>query len=67
MIVIARAIIKEKHIANNLAAGILLATSNSGYTNNRLSIEWIKSFDRQTKAITYDPLKDGEIDLSTQK
>jgi|GraSoi_2013_40cm_1033754.scaffolds.fasta_scaffold13737_1 hypothetical protein len=67
MIVMAGAIIKEKHVANNLAAGILLATSDSGYTNDRLSIEWIKSFDRQTKAIACDPPKDGEIDPSTQK
>jgi hypothetical protein len=52
IIVMAGATIKKKHVANNLAAGILLAISDSGYTNDKLSIEWIKSFDRQTKART---------------
>jgi hypothetical protein len=66
IIVMAGAIIKDKHVANNLAAGILLATSDSGYTNDRLSIEWIRSFDRQTKARTYGS-KDGEIDWSIQR
>ena len=39
MIIMAGQLIKEKHFMNDLNDGILLAVSESGYTNDLLSYE----------------------------
>jgi len=49
MIIMAGIVFKEKHFDNNLNGQTLLAMSESGYTNDMLSYEWIKHFNRETK------------------
>src|SRR5450432_919755 len=40
---------KEKHFMNDLSNNILLAVSESSYTNDLLSFEWLKHFNNQTE------------------
>jgi hypothetical protein len=40
---------KEKHFLKGLNDGIRIAVSESGYTNDVLSFEWLKHFDVQTR------------------
>jgi DDE superfamily endonuclease len=40
---------KEKHFPKGLNDGIQIAVSESGYTNDVLSFEWLKHFDTQTR------------------
>jgi DDE superfamily endonuclease len=51
MIIMSRIVFKEQHFDNNLSDGVLFSISKSGYTNDRLSFEWIKHFNSQTKAM----------------
>jgi hypothetical protein len=41
--------IKEKHFLKGSNDGIRIAVSESGYTNDVLSFEWLKHFDVQTQ------------------
>jgi hypothetical protein len=49
MIIIPGWVIKEKHFLKGLNDDIRIAVSESGYTNNLLSFEWLKHFDVQTQ------------------
>jgi DDE superfamily endonuclease len=49
MIIMAGSVMKEKHFMNNLDDNILLAVSESGYTNDILSYKWLEHFNRQTE------------------
>jgi hypothetical protein len=49
MIIISGIAFKEQHFDNDLDDDVLFGMSESGYTNDRLSLEWIKHFDKQTK------------------
>jgi hypothetical protein len=49
MIIMAGIVFKEQHFNNDLADGVLFGISESRYTNDRLSFEWIKHFNLQTK------------------
>jgi len=49
MVILQGIIFKEKHFDNNLDGRTLMAMSESGYTNDMLSYEWIKHFDMQTR------------------
>jgi len=40
---------KEKHFLKGLNDGMRIAVSESGYTNDVLSFEWLKHFDAQTR------------------
>jgi hypothetical protein len=42
---------KEKHFPKGLNNGIRIGVSESGYTNDRLSFEWLKHFDLQTRPL----------------
>jgi hypothetical protein len=44
MIIIASCVMKEKHFMNNLDDDIILAVSESGYTNDILSYSWLEHF-----------------------
>ena len=48
MMIMAGLLMKEKHFPKGLNDGIRLAMSESGYTNDILSFEWLKHFDAQT-------------------
>ena len=50
MIIMSGIVFKEQHFDNDLSDGVLFGISESGYTNDRLSFEWIKHFNSQTKA-----------------
>jgi hypothetical protein len=45
MVIIAGQVMKEKHFLKGLNNGIRMAVSESGYTNDLLSFEWLKHFD----------------------
>ncbi len=49
MMIMPGQMIKEKHFLKGLNDGIRLAVSESGYTNDLLSFEWLKHFDAQTR------------------
>ena len=49
IIIMSGALFKEQHFDNNLFDGVLFSLSESGYTNDRLSFEWIKHFNLQTE------------------
>jgi hypothetical protein len=49
MMIMAGLLMKEKHFPKGLNDGIRLAMSESGYTNDILSFEWLKHFDMQTR------------------
>jgi hypothetical protein len=49
MLIMASQVIKEKHFPKGLNEGIRIAVSDSGYTNDQLSLEWLKHFDVQTR------------------
>jgi len=49
MIVMSGIVFKEQHFDNDLDDDVLFGISESRYTNDRLSFEWIKHFDKQTK------------------
>jgi hypothetical protein len=51
MIIIAGVLFKEKHFNNNLLPTILLAISESGYTNDNLSFEWLVHWEKQTRPL----------------
>jgi len=40
---------KEKHFPEGLNDGVLMAVSETGYTNDLLSYKWLKHFDSQTR------------------
>ena len=40
---------KEKHFPKGLNNGIQISVSELGYTNDRLSFEWLKHFNAQTR------------------
>jgi hypothetical protein len=44
-----RVIFKEQHFDNDLDNDVLFGLLESGYTNNQLSFEWIKHFNKQTR------------------
>jgi hypothetical protein len=44
MIIIAGCIMKEKHFMNDLDNDVLLAVSESEYTNDILSYQWLEHF-----------------------
>ena len=44
-------IIKEKHFLEGLNDRVQLAASELGYTNDMLSLKWIKHFDLQTRLL----------------
>ncbi len=48
MLIMPSQIMKEKHFPKGLNDSIRIAVSESGYTNNLLSFEWLKHFDLQT-------------------
>jgi len=47
MIILARTLLKEKHFMNDLSDDIMLGVSESGYTNDLLSYEWLQHFNSQ--------------------
>lgn len=49
MMIMVGLLMKEKHFPEGLNDGIRLAMSESGYTNDILSFEWLKHFDAQTR------------------
>jgi hypothetical protein len=49
MVIISGQLMKEKHFMNDLSNNILLAVSETGYTNDLLSFEWLKHFNDQTE------------------
>jgi DDE superfamily endonuclease len=49
MIIIAGCVMKEKHFMNNLDDDVLLAVSETGYTNDMLSYQWLEHFNDQTE------------------
>jgi DDE superfamily endonuclease len=49
MIIMPGQVMKEKHFPKGLNDGIRMAVSESGYTNDLLSFEWLKHFDLQTR------------------
>jgi hypothetical protein len=49
MIVMSGIVFMEQHFDNDLDDDVLFGMSESGYTNDRLSFEWIKHFDKQTR------------------
>lgn len=49
MLIMPGQIMKEKHFPKGLHDGIRIAVSESGYTNDVLSLEWLKHFDDQTR------------------
>ena len=49
IMILAGKVLKEKHFPKGLNDGIRIAVSESGYTNNVLSLEWLKHFDLQTR------------------
>jgi hypothetical protein len=52
MVVIQGSVFLEKHFDNNLHNDVLFACSESGYSNEKLGFEYLKHFERQTKART---------------
>jgi len=46
MIIMASCIMKEKHFMNDLDDDIVLAVSESGYTNDLLSYQWLEHFNQ---------------------
>jgi hypothetical protein len=44
MIIMAGCVMKEKHFMNDLENDVLLAVSESGYTNDMLSYQWLEHF-----------------------
>jgi hypothetical protein len=48
MIIMAGSVLIEKHFDNTIGDRVLFATSESGYSNAYLGMEWLKYFDRQT-------------------
>jgi hypothetical protein len=50
IVIILGIVFKEQYFDNNLDNGVLFNISKSRYTNNKLSFEWIKHFNSQTKA-----------------
>jgi hypothetical protein len=44
MIILAGALLKEKHFMNDLSDDIMLGVSDSGYINDLLSYEWLQHF-----------------------
>ena len=49
MLIMPGQVIKEKHFPSGLNDGIMIGVSESGYTNDLLSFEWLKHFDMQTR------------------
>jgi hypothetical protein len=49
MIIISGIIFLEKYFMNKLSDDVLLATSDTGYMNDQLSLDWIHHFDAYTK------------------
>src|SRR5208282_2409459 len=49
MLIMPGQVMKQKHIPKGLNDGIRIAVSESGYTNDVLSYEWLKHFDKQTQ------------------
>ncbi|KAI0996575.1 hypothetical protein K3495_g11606 [Podosphaera aphanis] len=49
MVILSGALLLEKFFGNNLDDGVLFAMTESGYTNDMLSFEWVKQFDKHTK------------------
>jgi hypothetical protein len=49
MMIMLGQLIKEKHFPAGLNSGIRIAVSESSYTNDLLSFEWLKHFDVQTR------------------
>ena len=50
MLILKRTILLKKFFDNNLHKDTLLAVSESGYTTDYLSLEWLRHFHNQTKA-----------------
>jgi hypothetical protein len=48
MLIMPGQVMKEKHFPKGLNSGIQIGVSESGYTNDLLSFEWLKHFDVQT-------------------
>jgi hypothetical protein len=48
MIIMAGSVLMEKHFDNAIDDDVLFATSESGYSNAYLGLEWLKHFDKQT-------------------
>ena len=48
MIIMSGVVMKEKHFDNDLDERVLFAMSESGYTNDVLTFEWLKHFENQT-------------------
>ncbi|KAI0994129.1 hypothetical protein K3495_g14054 [Podosphaera aphanis] len=49
IVILSGALLLEKFFGNNLDDGVLFAMTESGYTNDMLSFEWVKHFDKHTK------------------
>jgi hypothetical protein len=48
IIIIVGSVLMEKHFNNAIDDEVLFATSESGYSNAYLGMEWLKHFNRQT-------------------
>jgi hypothetical protein len=48
MVIMPGVVIKEKHFDNDITPSTLFAVSKSGYTNDLLSLKWLKHFDLKT-------------------
>jgi hypothetical protein len=53
MIVMPGQVIKEKHFPEGLNDGIRIAVSESGYTNDLLSFEWLKHSSAASQALSF--------------
>ncbi|KAI1005532.1 hypothetical protein K3495_g2679 [Podosphaera aphanis] len=49
MVILSDALLLEKFFDNDLDDGVLFAMTESGYTNDMRSFEWVKHFDKHTK------------------
>ncbi|KAI0994339.1 hypothetical protein K3495_g13843 [Podosphaera aphanis] len=49
MVILSGALLLEKFFGNELDDGVLFAITESGYTNDMLSFEWMKHFDKHAK------------------
>ncbi|KAI1005651.1 hypothetical protein K3495_g2563 [Podosphaera aphanis] len=49
MVILSGALFLEKFFGNDLDDGVIFAMTESGYTNDMLSFEWVKHFDKHTK------------------
>jgi hypothetical protein len=46
----------KKHFTNDLADSTLLGMSDSSFTNDQLSLEWLKHFDKETNKCGRHPI-----------